>query len=726
MMVLERFYGRRVALAALLAVVATLLALVPLAGTARAAIGEIETYTGDGLVDAFRFRGINRYQTAELIATEGGRTSDVALIARGDLYPDSLAGNYLAGQLGAPLLLTPTDSLVTFAEDALADLGVTEVIILGGFEAISEDVEDALAADYDVTRVGGEDRYETASLIASLAGNNFGDLDGLRTAVVASGYNFPDALVTGAISYDQEFPLLLTQADFLNPMTEDALTDLGIEQVLIPGGDLAVTPDVEDAIVDLGIDVVRIEGETRVETALAVAEFAIDNFGFARSEVMFARGDEFADALTVGPRQGEFQEVLLLTATPTVLEGPAQPVTSFLATEQCEFRRLGYAGGFAAISQDIQDTTRLAATSAGNCEISLTPESATNFVGETHTVTAAVTTNADGVPDETTTVTFSLQTATAQSGTVGVPATSTATPVILSTTTVTTSETGTATFSFTSHTPGTVTVTACITDADGDEVCTTATKRFVIPGESFLSVEGTSLQIRSVLTGAVETSTTLVGVSGTIVGLDKRPSTGQVFVINNTGQIYALTTAGPNTVGVPVGTPLPGFVSTSGVGFDFNPAADAIRVITGTGQNYRVSPTTGLGGSGTDANRRDSDLKYGAVTALGVTGAGYTNSTVPLAGTATATVLYDIDTTLDQLVKQDPPNAGTLTVIGPLGVNATAVNGFDISGDFGQAAYAALTVGGSNGLYLIDKSNGHATFIVALPSTLNLAALSIT
>jgi hypothetical protein len=93
----------------------------------------------------------------------------------------------------------------------------------------------------------------------------------------------------------------------------------------------------------------------------------------------------------------------------------------------------------------------------------------------------------------------------------------------------------------------------------------------------------------------------------------------------------------------------------------------------------------------------------------GATAAGYTNN---FAGT-TSTTLYVIDTNSDTLNIQNPPNNGTLVAVGALGVDASAVNGFDIArGD--NAAFAALTVGGATNLYRINLQTGAATIIGAI------------
>jgi hypothetical protein len=89
------------------------------------------------------------------------------------------------------------------------------------------------------------------------------------------------------------------------------------------------------------------------------------------------------------------------------------------------------------------------------------------------------------------------------------------------------------------------------------------------------------------------------------------------------------------------------------------------------------------------------------MTVNGVSAAAYSNN---FAGTTTTT-LFDINTDNDKLYRQDPPNAGTLVEVGSLGINAEAMNGFDIGSTSG-IAYALLTSGGSTKLYTINLTNG--------------------
>jgi hypothetical protein len=86
-------------------------------------------------------------------------------------------------------------------------------------------------------------------------------------------------------------------------------------------------------------------------------------------------------------------------------------------------------------------------------------------------------------------------------------------------------------------------------------------------------------------------------------------------------------------------------------------------------------------------------------------GVAYNNN---IAG-ATITTLYGIDSSLDILTIQNPPNNGTLNTVGPLGADSSGVVGFDIARN--GTALATLTVGGVAQLYSINLLTGSASLI---------------
>ncbi|GEM_PF-370926 len=196
--------------------------------------------------------------------------------------------------------------------------------------------------------------------------------------------------------------------------------------------------------------------------------------------------------------------------------------------------------------------------------------------------------------------------------------------------------------------------------------------------------------------GTVTTIGAITGMQGgeNVVGIDFRPATGELFAVGSNSRLYVInrTTAAATFV-----AGLSTALSGANFGVDFNPTVDRLRIVSNTGQNLRVNPTNG-------ATIVDGTLNPGTPQ---VTAAAYTNNFFG----ATTTTLYDIDTGSDTLFTQNPPNNGTLVSVGPLGVDVTAVNGFDISTVDGTA-YAALTTAAVlTNLYRINLTTGAATSV---------------
>lgn len=192
-----------------------------------------------------------------------------------------------------------------------------------------------------------------------------------------------------------------------------------------------------------------------------------------------------------------------------------------------------------------------------------------------------------------------------------------------------------------------------------------------------------------------------------MLGIDVRPATGQLYGLSDQGHLYTLDPA--TAVATQIGATSTVSLQGSQFGFDFNPTVDRIRITSDLRQNLRVHPTTGA------VVAVDGMLAYAAgdpnaAMTPEVAASAYTNS---FAG-ATSTTLFAIDSGLDALVSQVPPNSGTLNTIGSLGRDVTSVAGFDIAPD--GIAFAALNSApnGTNGttqLAAIDLSTGSATVL---------------
>ena len=144
--------------------------------------------------------------------------------------------------------------------------------------------------------------------------------------------------------------------------------------------------------------------------------------------------------------------------------------------------------------------------------------------------------------------------------------------------------------------------------------------------------------------------------------------TGELYGLGDGGGIYTIDTRTAEAFKV---TELTVDLQGASFGVDFNPAANALRIISDTGQNLRHP----FAGPLQFQTQTDMPLNYTPGTnATGVTGAAYTNNDLD---TNTNTTLFDIDTTLDQVSIQSPPNNGSLVATGLLTVDADTPVGFD-------------------------------------------------
>jgi hypothetical protein len=207
-------------------------------------------------------------------------------------------------------------------------------------------------------------------------------------------------------------------------------------------------------------------------------------------------------------------------------------------------------------------------------------------------------------------------------------------------------------------------------------------------------------------------------------GIDFRTATGELYGLGSRRRIYRINPLTGVAMALNSAPFVPALTGSS-FGFDFNPTVDRIRVTSNRDENFRFHPDTGA------VVAVDTPLAY----AVGdpnegadpnVVGAAYSNNiefTPP-------TTLYGIDYVLDTLVRiggvnsNPSPNGGQLTTIGPLGVNASQLLGFDIAAGTGTAFAVFRGTGGISRLYKINLNTGQAT-LVGPTTGVSLRGLSI-
>jgi hypothetical protein len=202
--------------------------------------------------------------------------------------------------------------------------------------------------------------------------------------------------------------------------------------------------------------------------------------------------------------------------------------------------------------------------------------------------------------------------------------------------------------------------------------------------------------------GAIQTGVPISGleVNEVVLGLDFRPSTGELFALGSMSRLYTLNLSTGEATAVGSGF---GPLNGSAFGFDFNPVLDRISIVSDANNNYVVNPNDGTVTEVTSVFYNGSDIHAGQDP--NITHLAYTNS---IAGAST-TELYGIDAGFDSLVTQ-ADSAGNLSTVGSVGVDLTVRGGFDVSADSGVAYLAALAENSSqSAFYRIDLNTGIST-----------------
>ncbi|QXE19741.1 cell wall-binding repeat-containing protein [Clostridium sp. 001] len=148
---------------------------------------------------------------------------------------------------------------------------------------------------YNVTRLAGNNRYETSEKIA----DNF-ENGTVQSVIIASGKDFPDALGGSVLSKIYNAPILLLNDDFKNSSNavdyiQNHLSKSG--NIYILGGTSSVSDDFVSYIKGLGYgNVTRFGGSNRFETNKSIINSMNVQKG---TPLVITNGWGFADALSV-------------------------------------------------------------------------------------------------------------------------------------------------------------------------------------------------------------------------------------------------------------------------------------------------------------------------------------------------------------------------------------------------------------------------------------------
>ncbi|TYS89363.1 cell wall-binding repeat-containing protein [Rossellomorea aquimaris] len=188
----------------------------------------------------------------------------------------------------------------------------------------------------NVYRIYGKDRHETAIEISKV-----GWPDGAETVVLARDTTFPDALAGAPFAYQKDAPILLNPKDSLNGKVKERIKELGAKEVVILGGEGAISAKVAKDLKNNGLDVRRIGGKSRYETAANIAK----ELGYY-DQAVIAYGGNFPDALSIAPYAASNGIPILLSPTDELANETKEALKSVTDTI--------IVGGKSAISDGVQ------------------------------------------------------------------------------------------------------------------------------------------------------------------------------------------------------------------------------------------------------------------------------------------------------------------------------------------------------------------------------------
>ncbi|MDQ7093902.1 cell wall-binding repeat-containing protein [Desulfosporosinus sp. PR] len=165
------------------------------------------------------------------------------ILTRDDQFSDALAAAPLSKKLDAPILMTSSSKLDDRTLTELQSLGAKNVYIIGGTVAVSQGIQDSLSGEFTVTRIAGQQAYDTAAQISANVG-----IDPTQTVYIANAYAIPDAIAISAFAAEQGSPILLTEQNSVPASTAQALANLKAGNVILLGGTAVIDSSVENEL----------------------------------------------------------------------------------------------------------------------------------------------------------------------------------------------------------------------------------------------------------------------------------------------------------------------------------------------------------------------------------------------------------------------------------------------------------------------------------------------
>lgn len=295
----------------------------------------ITAFAADDTHKIKRLYGSDRYATSVAIALSGWTQSNYAILASGENFPDAISAAPLAKKYDAPILLSRTDSIPEETLSAIQQLKVKNVIIIGGAGSISSEVEKQLAASgLVVTRIFGQDRYETCIKIAEQLGD-------VTEIAVVTGESFPDALSISPIAVKRNMPIILVNHNEIPSVVKDYVNNHKLTTTYVIGSGTSLNNVVLKGLSNIEL----ITGNDKYQINYNI----IDKFksDLNLSTTYIASGENFPDALSGSILAGKKSNPLLLVG------GDSSYQKDYFNNNSANISDINILGGTGVISEEV-------------------------------------------------------------------------------------------------------------------------------------------------------------------------------------------------------------------------------------------------------------------------------------------------------------------------------------------------------------------------------------
>lgn len=205
-----------------------------------------------------RIYGEDRASTAvSLVKKTSNRVVDKAIIVNGwgpgntSIAPDALTMAPVSGIEKIPILLTTRDNISGETKEVLEELEVKDIIIVGGYNSVSMNIEDELGKNYNIMRIAGGNREETSIEV-------YNELFGAgETLFLSNGYDSVDGLLGGYMAAGLESPILLTQKGLMSLNTEKVVEGGSLLEIYLLGGESVLDEDLKERVLNLTMKIDR-------------------------------------------------------------------------------------------------------------------------------------------------------------------------------------------------------------------------------------------------------------------------------------------------------------------------------------------------------------------------------------------------------------------------------------------------------------------------------------